>query len=267
LFLHLIDPHLPYDAPEPYAGQFTSHIDTDYEMPNKNLSKLRKSYRNFTPEKKDFVKAAYDEEISFTDQQVAHFLKQLDERGLAEKTLVILTSDHGEEFFEHGSFEHGHSMYQEVLRVPFVVWGPGIDPGRESSPISIADATPTILEAVGIEVPSRGFGRSLWPLLSGKSSRAEDRLVVAAGTLYGEEQRMALRWPYKLVLHPASGKRALFNLAEDPGEKHDLSEQQGDRAQRLANALNQQMQFDEHREEAVLDSEMIEELRELGYVE
>jgi len=273
LFLHLIDPHLSYDAPKPFAGRFTSELDTDFEMPRKNIAKLRKSYGDYSPVKQEYIEAAYDEEILYTDQQVTRFLRELRKRGLADKTLVILTADHGEEFFEHGSFEHGHSMHQEVLRVPFVVWGPGVEAGRELAPVSIADAAPTILEAVGLDVPNTGFGRSLWPLLSENQPVEEDRLLVAAGTLYGPEQQMALRWPYKLVLRPASGDRMLFNLENDPDERNDLSETHGDLAQQLATELNQRMQAlqlgddDAKREEATLDSETIEGLRELGYVE
>jgi arylsulfatase A-like enzyme len=270
LFLHLIDPHLSYDAPKPFAGRFTKQVDTPFKMSGKNILKLRKAYPGYEAVKKEYISAAYDEEIASTDHQLARLFKELEKRGLADDTLIILTSDHGEEFFEHGSFEHGHSMYREVLHVPFVVWGPGVVAGRESLPVSVADAAPTILEAVGIDAPNSGYGQSLWPLLTGSHPPKQDRLIVAAGTLYGPDQRMALRWPYKVIFHPASGAQMLFNLEDDPDEKNDLSETHAELAQQLVAELNQRLQFSDHGtkgEEAILDDQMIKELRELGYVE
>ena len=272
LFLHLIDPHLDYDAPTRFAGQFTNDIDAGLELPVSvdNVNQLREESPEQLSVKTKFVEAAYDEEIAYTDRQIARFLDGLNERGLEDETLVILTSDHGEEFFEHGGFEHGHSMHQELLRVPFMVWGPGVTPGRESAPISIADAAPTILEAVGLEVPDAGFGQSLWPMIDKSEPGDMDRLIVAAGTLYGPELRMAMRWPYKLIQNPKTGKLALFNLEKDPGEKNDLIETHRQLAQRLAAELDHRMisiSSGPQREGVELDDEMIKNLRELGYVE
>ena len=151
-----------------------------------------------------------------------------------------------------------------------MVWGPGVTPGRESTPISIADAAPTILEAVGLEVPDAGFGQSIWPMISKNQAGDEDRLIVAAGTLYGPEQRMAMRWPYKLVQHPQTGDLALFNLEEDPEEKNDLIETHRQLAQELAAELDHRMNSISNGpqgEGVELDDEMINALRELGYVE
>ena len=80
--------------------------------------------------------------------------------------MVILTSDHGEELFDHGGFEHGHAMWQELLHVPLIVWAPGVEPGRESAPVSLVDVTPTVLDRLGIAPPTRFDGISLWPNLS-----------------------------------------------------------------------------------------------------
>jgi arylsulfatase A-like enzyme len=270
LFLHLIDPHLKYDPPKSAAGRFTNDIDAGLKLPVGNTIELRRAYPGYSPVKKEFVEAAYDEEILFVDQQIARFLEGLKSRGLEDSTLVVLTADHGEEFFEHSGFEHGHSMYEEVLRVPFMVWGPGVTPGRESLPVSIADAAPTILEALDLEIPDAGFGRSLWPVIAENQAGHKDRLIVAAGTFSGAEQRMAMRWPYKLVQQPEAGKLALFNLADDPEEKNDLIESHGEIARELARELDLRMHSIENgppRKGVELDAEMIEDLRELGYVE
>jgi arylsulfatase A-like enzyme len=269
-FLHLLDPHASYSAPEPVRGRFTQEIETDLELPIADIERLRELYPKYSALDKEFVEAAYDEEVAFIDEQIGRFLDGMEERGLAEETLFILTSDHGEEFFEHNGFEHGHSMHQEVLRIPFMVWGSGIAPGRESTPISIADTAPTILEAFGLAAAGNGFGRSLWPTLTRNRPVEKDRLIMAAGTIYGADQRMALRWPFKLIQHPESGELQLFNLQHDPSEANDLSEIQSELAAELAAELDGHMlptRTATQSDGVEMGDEMVEDLRELGYIE
>ena len=270
LFLHLIDPHLNYDAPAPAGGMFTDEIEAGLKRPVSDIIKLRRAYPTYPPVKKQFVEAAYDEEIAFVDLQIDRLFRGLAKRGLDAETLVILTSDHGEEFFEHGAFEHGHSLYQEVVRVPFLVWGPGVASGRESAPVSIADATPTILDALRLEVPKKSSGRSLWPVLSGRDEGDPLRLIVASGTLWGSEQRMAMRWPFKLIHHVNDDKLLLFDLEKDPNETNDLSAARSELAGRLVSELNARIrkaENDVRREAIELSDEVSRELRELGYLE
>ena len=80
--------------------------------------------------------------------------------------MVVLTSDHGEELFDHGGFEHGHAMWQELLHVPLVVWAPGVEPGRETAPVSLVDVAPTVLDSLGIAPPTPFDGISLWANLT-----------------------------------------------------------------------------------------------------
>jgi arylsulfatase A-like enzyme len=166
--------------------------------------------------------------------------------------------------------EHGHSMHEELLRVPFMVWGPGVTPGRESAPISIADVTPTILEAVGLEVPDAGYGQSIWPSIARNQAMEEDRFILAAGTLYGVEKRMAIRWPYKLIQQPKDGHLQLFDLEKDPEEKIDLIGSHLQIAQALAAELDQRLfsiSSGSQGEGVEPDEEMQKHLRELGYLE
>ena len=142
LFVHFFDPHMNYGAPEPWGGLFTSEIEADFSLPVTGHRALRNNAATLQPARKKFVEAAYDEEVRFVDAQIERFVTALKERGIWEDTLVIFTGDHGEEFFEHGGFEHGHTMYNEVIRVPLVVWGPGIVAQRNSTPVSIADIAP-----------------------------------------------------------------------------------------------------------------------------
>ena len=270
LFLHLIDPHLTYDAPEPATGTFTDSIDAGLSLPVANIGNLRRDYATYSEVQKQFVAAAYDEEILFTDQQIGRFLEGLKERGLDQETLIILTSDHGEEFFDHGGFEHGHSMHEEVVRVPFMVWGTGIEPGVERTPVSIADAAPTILDALGFDDIGNGFGQTLWPQLDDGEAGNVDRMIVAAGTLYGPEKRMAIVWPYKLIQKVDSGVLALYNLEDDPGEKNDIIDSNRELASEMAEELDHRMYNIAHGPQgaaAEVTDDMKDGLDALGYTD
>jgi len=270
LFVHLIDPHLSYNAPAPVRGTFTREIDSDLELPVGDFQELRRKFPRYSAADRRFIEAAYDEEIVFVDQQIERLLRGLRQRGLEEQMLVILTADHGEEFLDHGAFEHGHTLYDELIRVPFMVWGQGITPKRESVSVSIADVAPTILDAVGLKVPEGAFGISLWPLLSDRVQEPKPRLLVAEGILYGPELRTAIRWPYKLVERPSDGQLLLFDLEKDPEERTDLSETHSQLALELRAELERRLSASAtgtHREAVELDAQMIEDLRELGYVE
>ncbi len=142
--------------------------------------------------------------------------------GLWDDTLIIVTADHGEALFEHGRWEHGASVLEEVARVPLIVRGPGIKPGRSEIPASLVDLVPTILEAVEIDSSSDFFGNSLWTSMT-MGRVLEERDIIVEGTLYGAEQRAIIRWPYQAIHQVAGDKKLLFDLEADPYERVDLS--------------------------------------------
>ncbi|UCE87113.1 MAG: sulfatase [Deltaproteobacteria bacterium] len=157
LVVHCFDPHLAYDPPPSVRGRFTAGYTGSLELPLNPLLQIRAGRVELDAADRRFIEAAYDEELLFVDAQVGRLLDGLEARGLLTDTLVMLTSDHGEEFFEHDGFEHGHSAYQELLHVPLVVWGPGVRPGRISPPVSHVDLVPTLLDALGQPVPESYF--------------------------------------------------------------------------------------------------------------
>ena len=278
MFLQFQDPHLTYDAPVPHRGKFTRELEAQFAFPVEGVRKLRERFHEMPHEEREFIEAAYDEEISFVDAQIRRLMLALAERGLDDQTLVILSADHGEEFFDHGGFEHGHSNYNELIRVPLMVWGPGVESGRALGPASVADIPPTILDALGLQVPGDTFGVSLWPAVSDPASEAgkavveslAGRLVVASGVLYGPALRSGIRWPHKLIERPEDGKLLLFDLVADPAEQFDLSTSLPDKARALRDELRTTTEAygaNTRRETVNLDSETEERLRALGYVE
>ena len=215
--------------------------------------------------------AAYDEEIAYVDEQVQRLFDELASTGVTEDALIIVTSDHGEALFEHGRWEHGGSLFDEVIRVPLIVSGPGVRPGRISAPASLTDLMPTILDALAIE-PERDLsfaGESLWPVLTGSGDLAE-RAIFVEGTLYGAEQKAVIQWPYK-VIHQLEGNRSLlFDLDADPGELADLAAIYPERVDslmgNLTSAIFAALQERSELSSAELDPALMQSLRALGYI-
>ena len=159
LFLHFYDPHWHYDPPPEvralfergYTGGLTGRWgDFSTRAPG-----------SVTRADLDHLLALYDGEIRYTDNELGRVLDHLGARGALANTLVLVTSDHGEEFLEHGSWEHQKTLYEEVIRVPLIAHGPGIATRRETAPVSLLDVAPTILAWAGVAAPPSFQGRSL----------------------------------------------------------------------------------------------------------
>jgi arylsulfatase A-like enzyme len=263
LVVHLFDPHMNYDAPPPFRGRFTARLRSGRSLPVDGARELRRRPDSVSEPDRRFIAAAYDEEVAFATTQVARLLGALGERGLLERGLVILTSDHGEELFEHGGFEHGHALWQEVLALPLVVWGAGVAAGEETAPVSLVDLAPTIVAATAAEPLPEPDGTSLWGNLT-RGAGLPERALVAEGSLYGPERKALIRWPLKLVWNLESGERALFELSADPAERDPLT--QDARAEALAQELEARA-VSAAGAPAKLAPGTLEALRELGYAE
>jgi arylsulfatase A-like enzyme len=271
LLVHLFDPHLSYDPPPSTRHRFTQGIETRLRLPVHAISKRwREDLDSFSESDQEFIRGAYDEEIAAVDEQLERLVAGLRDRELWQRSLVLFTSDHGEEFFEHGGFEHGHSVYDELVRVPMIAWGPGVKAGREKTAVSGADVAPTALVALGATVPGGLYGESLWPLLVGRGRDAAERTIVAEGTLYGREKKMALRWPHKLVVTAGRAAPQLYDLDADPAELRDVHRMNSEVAHALRADLDHWIQLgqrDTTPETVELDPELSDRLRELGYLE
>lgn len=239
VYIQTIDPHVPYDPPDaflkmydakPYNGQVKNrrtHLMLD------DAKKNPKKY-NFTARDKERIEALHDGEISYHDEQFGIFLKKLDALGLADNTMVVVTSDHGEEFQEHGSWGHGHSVYQELLNVPLIMRFPGaIAAGTRIEPVvTTMDVAPTVLEASGVEVPGEFEGRSLIGFLLGDWPPAPH----VAFSDFMDNRRVIVGADWKYIVR-ASLSHVAFDLANDPWEKRELKSAQGPIATRYLQIL------------------------------
>jgi arylsulfatase A-like enzyme len=270
LLVHLFDPHMNYDPPISVRGRFTKGYEGKLAYPVADLEGIRKGRIPLDAADREFIIGAYDEELLFVDIQLGRLLEGIRSRGLLDDTVVVLVSDHGEEFFDHGGFEHGHTVYQELLHVPMVVWGPDVRAGRIADPVSIADLYPTILDALELPRDSEIAAESLWKRVQG-GEPPTPRSLVAEGNLYGPEHKALLRWPHKVIVNTVTQKRWLYDLAQDPSEKQDLAGPQAAVMVRLLSELQQtvrtatRQRIQKH--EAEIPAETREQLRALGYLD
>ena len=157
--------------------------------------------------------------ITHLDRQIGRILDTLEEEGLSENTYIFFTSDNGLAIGKHGLFGK-QSMFEHSVRVPLIVAGPGIRHGKIETPVYLQDIMPTCLELAGVEKPDHVQFKSLLPLMQNKAEKSYN-------TIYGgymELQRMILDGRHKLILYPTIQKVLLFDLANDPHEKTDISQ-------------------------------------------
>lgn len=262
LFLHTYKTHQPYVTSEKY-GTFADAADWGRLPLDERI-----------PEKERAHVDAYDRTIREADDLMASLLGELARLGLAERTLVVLLSDHGEAFGEHGSLEHGYAGHQEQLQMALVFRGPGVPAGvRIDTPVSIVDVAPTVLELAGAAPLPYAQGISLAPAFAGRSLPAARPLFFswlaqgALGVRHGQ-------WKYLRADHG----HELFDLASDPQERLPRGRKRPPRpveagllAAYQADGARLRAQFNAHaasRDSAVpIEGRMQESLRALGYVE
>lgn len=253
LFVHYFDPHLPYAPPAPYDTLFSNGyagpIGRQFDAKNTGTDDVRvyDYVREMPAEDRNQIVALYDGEIAYTDAAVGRLLGGLQERGLRDNTLVILLSDHGEEFMDHGALNHGHSLYDELLRVPLILSWPGQLPAGEvvRRQVRLLDVTPTVLDFLNIKPESHFEGVSLRPLLTSKGDlvRSETSLlppeVAYSGALMaGSTERKSVRaYPWKMIYEIAAERVYLYNLERDPGETRNVADEEAGVRELLERAL------------------------------
>ena len=175
LWAHYMDPHGPYSPPREYQEVFHDEyvgMKRAQEMYKRAVIEYPESIT--ADERREMVNL-YDEEIRYADAQFGAFADELDERGILEETLVIVTADHGDAFGKRGYYGHPRELDAELLRVPLAVRGPGVESGEIAAPASLADVVPTVLAAAGVE--AGGLPGTSLVGLAGEPEAHEDRVV------------------------------------------------------------------------------------------
>ncbi len=270
LFLHYYDVHSDYVSLPEHESQFLRPYQGIADGSTAQLAAHREGGAALSPADAPNLIDRYDAGIRQMDAEIKRFVGFLRERGVWEDTLFVLTSDHGEEFFEHGGVLHGQTQYQEAIRVPLVVRGPGVPRGkRVSAPLSLIDVTPTLLARGRIAAPAGLDGIDLAPLWH-ENGRIEDRVLFSEADHNNVEHditRAARSGRFKLHFNRLSREYRLYDLASDGSEREDLSAKEEEAFRALAEKLDRFLESE--REEApvrILSDEEIEKLRSLGYL-
>ena len=252
LWMHLYDPHSPYHPPEPYSREYAAQ--------------------------------PYDGEIAFADEQVGRLLRFLKEKGIYKNTVIVLCGDHGESLGEHGEKTHGFFIYNATMHVPLIIRLPesrlpeNAAARTVANPVSLVDLMPTVLGAVGLEIPSQVQGRGLLAeLLENRTGRDRSDQTARDRTLYGEtflprihfnwsELRASENTKYHFIDAP---RPELYDLAKDPGEVHNMFTEKKAVAEemraKLVGMIRDYSAGKELAEKTGLDPALMERLKALGY--
>lgn len=268
LFVHYFDPHAVYDPPQPFRRNFAEPEDRDDDSwvfgTRQHMMALRAGQLRLDERTLTRAEALYDGEVAYTDAAVGRLLDGLAAAGLAEETVVVITGDHGEEFGDHGGFEHGHTLFDELTHVPLLVRAPGYEPGVVPTDVRHVDLAPTLCELADL-APASGFvGRSLVPGLAGAALEA--RPVLAQGNMWGPALTSWREGGWKLVREP--GRDRLFHVAQDPGELRDRAGDSAADLQRLVGGLERALagfRALASGAEVAVDGELLEWMQQMGY--
>lgn len=235
LFLHYWDVHYDYDPPPPYDTMF----DPDYEgdVDARGYERSQTVRHDMDPRDLQHVVALYDGEIALVDAYLGRLFEALKAKGVWDETMVVVTADHGDEFFEHGRKGHRKTLYRETLQVPLIIKFPSARwEGQQVAAISgLVDIAPTMLEVAGLEALPESNGRSLVPELTGDAPPA-----VYFADLHGRLGAV-MSDPLKLISGRQRGNpiEQLFDMRADAAERHDLAAQRTDDAQALGMLLDE----------------------------
>jgi arylsulfatase A-like enzyme/tetratricopeptide (TPR) repeat protein len=238
-WVHLYDPHLPYDPPPDFAREYEGD--------------------------------PYLGEVAFADDQLGRLQSFLESSGLDSRTIVVFAGDHGEGLGDHGEFDHGLLLYQTTAHAPLIIAHPSIEGGvRRPEVVSLVDILPTIADVIGLPVPAEVQGQSLWPLISGAGA-FEERPVYAE-TYY---PKLHFGWSPLTALQDRrfqliqSSDPELYDLERDPLQQQNLFDSHSDVAGRMTReleALGARLSLGAMEASSAPDAETIAKLAALGYV-
>lgn len=268
LLLHMMEPHLNYDPPASVRGTFTGVGDPPVELPfTSEVHALQIGLRELAPDELEYVMALYDEEVLAVDRAVGALIAGLEARGRLAHTVIALTSDHGEEFYDHGSFEHGHTLYGELTRVPLVLSGPGLAHGEVTGLVQHLDLFEGLLRLGGASAPSVPGRLDLFEVA--RTGTAPPRYVVCENVLKGPPRTSITDGTHRLHIEQRGNVVELWRLDEDGIERERVGGASGTRRALRGELRRRRGGLGPATVAGAVhipDFETFEELRALGYV-
>ncbi len=252
LFVHYMDPHTFYDAPAPYKDSFQGGRTRPKPIParfNRWQIYSLMSRNRLTEEGQKWIRGAYDEEVAYVSHELSRLLTGLD--ALPGQTFEVIHADHGEEFWDHGQYEHNHTLYDELVHVELTVRPPK---GWSGAPkvdvnVGLVDVAATLFDVLGVPADRRPTtdGRSLRDLFdpgrrtesAATAAKLADRPLQVGSLRYGRDRWGVIVGKEKYTLETSTGAEELFDRAEDPVEKHNLVADRKDRLPALRAAMGE----------------------------
>jgi len=273
-YVHFLDPHAPYDPPSEYRSKFKVAQDVSASIPDPGAWSLSPfdAASELPPSELEDVISLYDGEIAHADWATGQLLELLRSKGWYEDALIIVTSDHGEEFGDHGNWEHNRSLFEEVLHVPLLIRFPGgfMAENRLRQIVRLLDIFPTVLDVLGLEPLDDMRGSSLLQSISEEEGEAS----------FGHVDKGPGGWSisvrtdrYKYILAERDGDRTemVYDMAADPLEKTNLIGQEGvpvDALREMAQLHAKQAEEGAiHGTQRSVNARAGKALRELGYLD
>lgn len=284
LYLQYMDAHQPNLPPSPFFQAFPAADGRPHELRHSDWSYGQVSdledpeFRAF----RDHRVAVYDGAIRYVDSELARLFEALDRPPYRGRSIIVVTADHGEEFWDHAleqsSFRddprgiwgigHGHTMFQELLHVPLFFVGPGVASGqKDPCPASLLDIAPTLLARTAATQLPNSAGENLWPRLERTSRRCTDRPRSASSPAYGPNSAALVSSGFK-VIETLGRSPQLFDLRQDPGETRNLASSAPGRLQAMRSHIApiQSIESGPGGVRPPENSELAKELRALGYL-
>lgn len=272
LYLHTVDPHAPYDPPLPFRQRFAPGVDEELTK-MRLIKRLHLGKLAPTPELRRDLLALYDAEIAANDAAFGELLDLLVRRGLWQDTMIVFVSDHGEEFLDHGGWEHGRTLHAEMLDVPLIIRIPGAGNGRSvERQVQHADIVPTVLAALGLPVPAAVEGRSFLSWIRGAAAApGDDEEAFSWLDEFGVRAASVTTPAWRLIdTRVPQSDRDLYDRRSDPGERRDLASGRPVRTGYLATRLRaaERPRARALRPgEGAIDAEVRQQLQALGYAQ
>jgi arylsulfatase A-like enzyme len=253
LYVQLWDPHSPLNRPESEVERFrdgdappfpTSEQIEDHQEWDAWRSATHMDVNN----RDDLAEllAQYDAEIRYADEQIGRLLETLQEHGLYDETLLVVTADHGEEFGEHGLYEEHWSTFEGTQHIPLVVKPPASTEwhsGPRDHLVTNVDLPPTLADYAGLEPPARWQGRSLRPIIENPARKWRDHVVVDHGLYTAQRAVRTDEWKYIVTKHPGmwdgvTPEEQLYRVVEDPWEQNERANEHPEVVQQLRDVVS-----------------------------
>lgn len=274
LWLHYMDPHTAYNPPKRYRtgkGPRPVFCNADARWGWADYPKDETTGDILlSPDEQAYAESLYLGEVRYVDACVGRLLEALEQGGARHNTIVCVHADHGEEFWEHRRYGHGHALYQELVRVPLILQGPGIQPVEAESPVSAIDVMPTLASLLSVDVPGAWQGTSLYPLLTGERPISQRPCFIGGTNPFVrlEPEVAVVQGRWKLIEKPLSGERLLFDVQADPAERESRYPEEPQAAAQLQSLLEEWAGGPARTEAPSPEDpqEIIEQLQQVGYL-